>query len=119
MLAQHSDRVKHGGGTTGGAYMGVARVREGTPLRRIDIKVYPSTYSHSITSTSKYSHSMYVDKVYLHPHAHGHACTCTCTYTYTYICQVYPELLEASALLHFTGSGKFNRSLSRLANQAG
>ena len=32
--------------------------------------------------------------------------------------QVYPELLEASALLHFTGSGKFNRSLSRLANQA-
>ena len=68
MLAQHSDRVKHGGGTTGGAYMGVARVREGTPLRRIDIKVYP-------------------------------------------------ELLEASALLHFTGSGKFNRSLSRLANQ--
>ena len=50
--------------------MGVARVREGTPLRRIDIKVYP-------------------------------------------------ELLEASALLHFTGSGKFNRSLSRLANQAG
>ena len=29
------------------------------------------------------------------------------------------RLLEASALLHFTGSGKFNRSLSRLANQAG
>ena len=24
MLAQHSDRAKHGGGTTGGAYMGVA-----------------------------------------------------------------------------------------------
>ena len=39
MLAQHSDRVKHGGGTTGGAYMGVARVREDAPLRRIDIKV--------------------------------------------------------------------------------
>ena len=39
MLAQHSDRVKHGGGTTGGAYMGVARVRDGAPLRRIDIKV--------------------------------------------------------------------------------
>ena len=42
MLAQHSDRVKHGGGTTGGAYMGVARVREGAPLRRIDIKVTPN-----------------------------------------------------------------------------
>ena len=99
--------------------MGVARVREGTPLRRIDIKVYPSTYSHGITSTSKYSHSMYVAKVYLHPHACGHAYAhaCTCTCTYTCICQVYPELLEASALLHFTGSGKFNRSLSRLANQ--
>ena len=40
MLAQHSDRAKHGGGTTGGAYMGVARVREGSPLRRIDIKAY-------------------------------------------------------------------------------
>ena len=40
MLAQHSDRAKHGGGTTGGAYMGVARVREDAPLRRIDIKAY-------------------------------------------------------------------------------
>ena len=35
------------------------------------------------------------------------------------MCQVYPEREEAAALLHFTGSGKFNRSFSRLANQAG
>ena len=41
MLAQHSDRAKHGRGTTGGAYMGVARVRDGAPLRRIDIKASP------------------------------------------------------------------------------
>ena len=33
--------------------------------------------------------------------------------------KIYPESQEAPALLHFTGSGKFNRSLSRLANVMG
>ena len=35
MLAPHSDRAR-----PRGAYMGVARVREGALLRRIDLKVY-------------------------------------------------------------------------------
>lgn len=33
--------------------------------------------------------------------------------------KIYPESQEASALLHFTGSGKFNRHLSRIANRLG
>ena len=68
--------------------------------------------------TRMHTHMHMHTHTHLHMHMHmlnarAHA-QCACTYA----CQVYPELLEASALLHFTGSGKFNRSLSRLANQA-
>lgn len=65
MVAAASDRA-----TSHGAFMGLARTRDGEPMRRLDVKVYPETQ-------------------------------------------------EASALLHFTGSGKFNRHLSRIANRLG